>query len=158
MSKIVVNLVEKALKLASESRPLKKDECIEAQEKLGVCLSEDFSYITKKISYEFLSHFEWYNFPFGVTEWTMELRERGLPHKYVVLSDEGDGGAVFLETQDSPEKPSPVIWCDMEDVYNLCDTGEFKYNPTIWPSFTDFFEYLVDEEEKMQIAENRLDK
>jgi hypothetical protein len=71
-----------------------------------------------------------------------------------LLSNEIDGSSVFLETQDSPDKPSPVIWCDEMDVYNLCDTGEFKYNPTIWPSFTDFFEYLVEQEEKMQAEDS----
>ncbi|MDR3224247.1 MAG: SMI1/KNR4 family protein [Holosporales bacterium] len=125
---------------------------------LSIVFSRDFIEINSLFRYDYIDHFQWYSFPVGVTEITLDFREVGLSHKYIVLADEGDGGAVFLETQDSPEKPSPVIWCDMEDVYNLCDIGEFKYNPTIWPSFTDFFEYLVDEEEKMQIAENRLDK
>jgi hypothetical protein len=41
-----------------------------------------------------------------------------------------------------------VIWCSYEDIFNLCDGEGFKHNPDIWPSFTDFFEYLVIEEEK----------
>jgi hypothetical protein len=98
--------------------------------------------------------FDWSGLSTGSIEYTQTLREDGLPIKYVILAGFRDGGSVFLETQDSPDKPSPVIWCDMEDVYNLCETGEFKYNPTIWPSFTDFFEYLVEQEGKMQ-AEDR---
>ena len=58
--------------------------------------------------------------------------------------------------QDDPEKPTPIYWCDEVDVFNLCEEGVFKYNPTVWASFTDFFEYLVNEEEKRQLEEGRL--
>lgn len=33
-------------------------------------------------------------------------------------------------------------------MFNLCDGEGFKYNPDIWPSFTDFFEYLIKREEE----------
>lgn len=74
----------------------------------------------------------------------------GLPQNYLILAGfRDDGESVSLETPNDPNTNTRVIWCDMEDVYNLCLKGEFEYNPTIWPSFTDFFEYLVEQEEEM---------
>jgi hypothetical protein len=157
MENRICNLIQKS-RAIFDSELVDEREIIKLEKKLKVILCNDFKKMSIESNHEYSTVFSWIGFVEGILNETLQLRSEGMPHKYIILSDEGDGGAVFLETQDSPEKPSPVIWCDMEDVYNLCDTGEFKYNPTIWPSFTDFFEYLVDEEEKMQIAENRLDK
>lgn len=65
----------------------------------------------------------------------------------LVLSDD-DGGSVFMITQDSPEKPTPIIWCDAGDMYHYSINGVFPHPHDEWPSFTDFFEYLVEKEEE----------
>ncbi len=65
----------------------------------------------------------------------------------LVLADD-DGGSVFMITQDSPEKPTPIIWCDAGDMYWYSIDGKFPHPHDEWPSFTDFFEYLVEQEEK----------
>ncbi|MDR3179914.1 MAG: SMI1/KNR4 family protein [Holosporaceae bacterium] len=65
----------------------------------------------------------------------------------LVLSDD-DGGSVFMITQDSPEKPTPIIWCDAGDMYHYSINGVFPHSHDEWPSFTDFFEYLVQKEEE----------
>lgn len=116
--------------------------------KIGIKLSADFLYIANKYHFEYLGTFEWSGFRSGMIDNTEYYRTLGLHHRYIVLADQGDAGVVLMETQDDPEKPSPVIWCDYPDIFNLCEEGKFKYNPDIWPSFADFFEYLVAEEEK----------
>lgn len=65
----------------------------------------------------------------------------------LVLADD-DGGSVFMITQDSPEKPTPIIWCDAGDMYWYSIDGKFSHPHDEWPSFTDFFEYLVEQEER----------
>lgn len=120
---------------------------------LDVLLTSDLSYIYSKYSFDFFSSFDLYGVPCGIIDGTCEYRERGLPHRYIVLADNGDAGIVLMETQADRDKPSPVIWCDYPDIFNLCECGEFKLNPDIWPSFTDFFEYLIEREEKLQNEE-----
>ncbi len=150
-------LIKKAQKLVSKYLGRKYD--IDILEKyLRICISLEFKYLYNEQDYEYSpGYFDFSNFPLGVIEGTKELRDEGLPHRFLLLSDYGgDAGSIFMETQDDPEKPSPIYWCDAEDVYNLCEEGVFKYNPTVWASFTDFFEYLVNEEEKRQLEEGRL--
>jgi hypothetical protein len=123
---------------------------------LDVQISSEFISINSHASYENLSvdgKFAFSSFPRGVISYTLKYRKEGLPKRYIVFDDDGDAGFVLMETQDSPDKPSPVIWCDYEDMFNLCAGEGFKYNPDIWPSFTDFFEYLVTEEEKRAAEE-----
>ena len=75
-----------------------------------------------------------------------------LPEKYIVLK-ESDESFIVLETQDSPNKPSPVLWIGTSDVYNLIEGKQLIDNPLIFPTFTDFFKFLLDEEEKMREEE-----
>ena len=51
-------------------------------------------------------------------------------------------------TQNDPNKPAPVIWCDYGDMYYYSIHKKFQYSHDEWPSFTAFFEYLVEQEEK----------
>lgn len=63
---------------------------------------------------------------------------------------------LLLKTKSLDE--SEVIWCAYQDCFNLCDKKPMEYNPTIFPSFTNFFEYLLDKEEKMQAEDAELNK
>ena len=123
---------------------------------LNIKLPNDFSYLYEKYNYQYVYAFDCLAFPIDVETCTKFFRDKGLSEKYIALYEKGDAGSIFMETQDDPAKSTPVYWCDEVDVFNLCEEGVFKYNPTIWASFTDFFEYLVNEEEKMQLEEGRL--
>lgn len=82
--------------------------------------------------------------PDGVKANTLACRQtRGLPHRYVFLAED-DVATVFLETQDSRDKPTPVIYCDIMDAEALCNEEELQHNPTIFPSYTDFYEYFLN--------------
>jgi len=49
----------------------------------------------------------------------------------VIFDDGGDEGSILLETQDL-SKTLPVVWCSLEDIYNFCDIGEFRYKPVMY--------------------------
>lgn len=61
---------------------------------------------------------------------------------------------LLLKTKSLDE--SEVVWCAYQHFFNLCDGRPMEYNPTIFPSFTDFFEYLLDEEQKMQAEDSEV--
>jgi hypothetical protein len=122
------------------------------ERELQLTLPNDFKRICSYCSYEFLGGFEFYSFDIGVIKKNLEFRKNyNLPNNYIVLVQEDDVAFILLKTI-STEK-SEVIWCDYQDFFNLCDGEPMVYNPTIFPSFTDFYEFLLDEEEKSR-AEN----
>lgn len=73
-----------------------------------------------------------------------------------MLPQQDDVSFLLLKTKSLDE--SEVIWYAYQYFFNLCDGKPMEYNPTIFPSFTDFFEYLLDEEEKMQAEDAELNK
>jgi hypothetical protein len=84
----------------------------------------------------------------SVGEQTNIFRDKiSLPKKYLVLQ-EGNESFIVLETQSDSQKDAPVFWVGVSDVYNLIEGKVLLDNPTIFSTFTDFFEYLLDEEEK----------
>lgn len=150
-SQKVTTLVEKAKSL-SDGKPLTKEEIHELEQTLGVRLPSDFIEINSVCSYEFIYFTSSLNFPSGVIEDTLYYREQeGLSDDYIVLSHDD---VSFEILHILPCDKSEVIWCDVPDFYNLCEGKPFEYNPTIFPTFTDFYSYLIDEEEKIRAEES----
>lgn len=147
-------MITKASDLYYEPLKIYKKEIKFLEEKLKVKIAYDFEEINIQIGYENSSFFEFTSFPDGIIEYTEDFRKHGLPHRYLILADNGDAGWILMETQDSQDKPSPIVWCDAADMYNLCKKGILEYEPIIWPSFTDFFEYLVEKEEEKLREDN----
>jgi len=84
----------------------------------------------------------------SITGATLLYRKNArLPNKYLAL-EETEVSITLLDTE-----TGQVLYLAVEDVYNLCEGNPLKYDPIIYPSFTDFFEYLLDEEEKMREKE-----
>lgn len=133
------------------SQPLSLEEINNIEKELEICLPNDFKQLCSKYSYEYFGNFSYYNFlpdtKYSVKNETLDFRSYlKLPHDYIVLA-QGDVDILLLKTPTS-DNISFVIWCDHEDLDNICKGGSFQYNPTIFPSFADFFEFLLDEEEK----------
>jgi hypothetical protein len=127
---------------------------------LDITLPKDFIEINKMFRYDVFSMQEFLDFSeekkdWGIIKNNLELRKEFAQYSngksdmshILVLADD-DGGSVFMITQDSPEKPTPVIWCDAGDMFHYSVTGKFRNPHDEWPSFTDFFEYLVEKEEE----------
>jgi hypothetical protein len=112
----------------------------------GKNLPEDFLSLNKVCRGDFFSFFDFYNFDQGVVNKTLYFRDRkGLPDNYLLLFLD-DVSAVLLKL--ISDKVSEVIWCDVPDLYNLCDGLDMEYKTTKFSTFTDFYEFLLYEEEK----------
>jgi hypothetical protein len=146
----------KKLKLAPK---LDLEEILLVEQALNIIFPDDFKEISSEYNYEYISAFEMYNFSlsdeYSVKGGTIKWRNSiSLPSDYLVLGENGSS-AIIMKIENNN---STIIWCALEDVFNLCDGKPMEYNPTIFPSFTDFFEFLIDEEEKMQAEDRALEE
>jgi hypothetical protein len=160
LNKIKCNQLIKKAKILNEAPILGIKEISKLENQLQVILPNDFKYINNLYDYEYIGIFSFYNFRQtgiqSVIGETLALREAwNLPKEYIVLAED-DVSMLLLKTISAEE--SEVIWCDEPDFFNLCDGQPMQYNPTIFPSFTDFFEFLIDEEEKMQAEDRALEE
>ena len=147
------NCIQRVSLLKKDHKPESSEEVIKnAETKLNILLPKDFRILCTFYGYDYFHLFEFYNFDIGVIEETLKFRKNcNLPHNYIVLTQDNDVSFVLLKTISAEE--SEVIWCDYMDFFNLCDGKPMVYNPTIFATFTDFYEFLLDEEEK-SLAEN----
>jgi hypothetical protein len=89
---------------------------------------------------------------YGIIEVTKEFRKAiNFPPNCVVLYYEY--GLIYMETQKDKNISTPIIYCSDESACNLHITGKPEVVYSSFPSFTDFFAYLLDEEEKMREEE-----
>jgi len=155
MTKNIDLLIKRYLEIAPFNQ-VSSETLVLIEKALNIVLPNDFKEITKYYSGNILGTIYFFNLElfgeFNIVEQTIFYRHKiKLPFRYLPLYEESDG-FIIMETQDDPRKPSPVIWCAVEDVYNLCEDKPLIYNPTIFPNFTDFFEYLLDQEEQERRA------
>lgn len=127
------------------------------QTKLNILFPYDFKRLCSFYGYNFFRVFPFYNFENeeGVIGETLRLRrECKLPDNYLVLAQ--DDHRVVLMKINSPYS-SEVILCSYYDFNNICAGKPMEENPTIFPCFVDFYEFLLDEEEKIQAEDQLLD-
>jgi len=149
-----INRISRVIREATV--PLTVTEIQNTEKALNIVLANDFKKLCFIHRYDYIANFAFYNFrinaKFSVISETKGWRESvNLPHNYLVLSD--DGTSVILMKVEGEEECS-VIWCALEDVLNICDGSPMEYNPTIFSSFTDFYEFLLHEEEKDELKIN----
>jgi len=74
---------------------------------------------------------------------TLRIREAvGLPKRFVVIAEQAESIIVM----DTENKPS-MIWLDSVEVTKL-EKQDFISKPDVWRDFSDFFNYLLDEEDE----------
>lgn len=72
---------------------------------------------------------------------TLRLRSAiGLPLEFLVLAEPAEG-FIVLHTA-----TGRVTWCDAQAVYEVCE-GSTPPNVDEWPSYSEFFGYLIQEQE-----------
>lgn len=149
----IIQLLTRAKLFKINSRAELSVLCIrKVESELHLKLSQDFKILCKFYRYDTFLFFDFYNLTSegGVIGTTKAWRENiNLPHNYLVLSDDGTS-SVLMKIEDDK---SSVIWCSLEDVLNICDNLPMQYNPTIFPTFADFYSFLLDEEEKIRAEE-----
>lgn len=146
---IIENLKNRAVKLVGY-HPLSLKEIANVESNLNLRLSNSFKDISSKCSYEYLSAFNFFNFGSqdegSVISATLGafnyFSNRG---EYMVLYQ--DDAGVLLMT-DISEKSEKIYWCALEDFERVIRKDKLLYNHKFFSSFTDFFVYLLDEEEK----------
>ena len=150
MSSKIEQLLKKAKQIIPNYICLDGDRMKEVENALDITLPLDFKEINKKFSYE---SFPWDFRGFYadkkaqecVTNATLRLRKCCNFPKNALFLYEDDAGAIILEIIDADH--SKISWMSIEDLDNFCEGMPLAYNPTIFPSFTDFFEYLIKQEE-----------
>ena len=120
---------------------------IEAE--LEISFPLDFKQLCEIYRYDCIGSFNYYNFEglgdYSVVVQTKSWRESiNLPLNYLVLSDDGTSALLMKIENDNAN----VIHCALEDVLNLCAGRPMEYDPIIFETFADFFEFLLDEEEE----------
>lgn len=160
------SIESKISKIANQSKELKhavlsKQDISFVEKELAVSFSDAFKELNGKLRYDYFLAFEFFNFqtknPYSVVEETMQLRENcGLPNYYIILAIQDDVTAVLLESKSADYPENRVIFCTLYDFQNLCESKTMEENPRIFPTFSNFFSYLLDEEEKRRAEEKSL--
>jgi hypothetical protein len=146
MSNKIESLIERVRNLKKDKKSEISDSMTEKLEKeLCVILPNDFKVLCRFYGYDYFSYSQFYSFSEGVILETKYWREQeNLPHEYIVLSSD-DASFELIKT--ISDKECRVIICDYQDFFNLCERGNFMYETTTFKSFTDFYEFLLTEEE-----------
>lgn len=121
-------------------------EEIQKLEKLaGVTISEEFKQGYLMYAYDLFSSFDFISFPDGVIQETARLKQTThLPSNALILSED-DASLVIMKCLGDHEE---IYWIAVEDFDNYCQSKPLNCTPEIFPTFGDFFEYLLTEEEK----------
>ncbi len=72
-----------------------------------------------------------------------------LPRNLIILAEPSES-VIIMQIEDNLGITSKVYWLSTGDAYNLIEGKPLVDNPIIYPTFTDFFSYLLDEEEKQR--------
>ena len=117
------------------------------EQRLQVTLPDDFKEIASFFNGGLIGGISIFSYdqmmPTNIIEETLRLREGvQFPHSFLFLAEPA-GSMIVLDTAKSPS----VIWCDSIDVYSL-HNGSFQIVPDIWNTFSDFFDYLLNQEEE----------
>lgn len=155
-----MNKITEKYKNYFKSSGLSKQQIDKIEERLKINLPQDIKNILKIYDgyydigglsmFSFLQNNKW-----NVCEKTEFFRKKiNLPKEYLVLQ-EGEESFIVLKTNDTLIENAPVFWIGISDVYNLIENKKLEDNPIIFPSFTDFFEFLLDEEEKIRAENNQ---
>lgn len=120
------------------------------EENLKIKLPHDFIELNSVKSYEFNTLFSFLNFgdigENSVIKFTEEMWNFfGGDKNFIMLFNDGTS-VILMHTNGN----SNTIRVAVEDVENVLNGSILKYKHTIFPTFADFFEYLLDEEEKLR--------
>lgn len=152
-------IIKRYLKLFKD-HPVSLEDRESIEKRLDIIFPEDFNLISgyfngyDPIGYIFLFSFDPKEVGWNILEETIKLREFvKLPMKYVALNN--DESFITMLTKEDRLEETPVYWVGISDAYNLAEGKPLTDNPTIFPSFTDFFEYLVETEENKREEERK---
>jgi hypothetical protein len=128
-------------------RPLSTERIHEVEQALNIKFPELFIRLNELCSYE---HSNFGFFYFGgddidsVIETTLGVRENYENSENFAVLYLDDAGIVLLNVAD---ENASVTWCSVYDMENVFNNTPLSANHQFFPTFADFFNYLLDEEE-----------
>lgn len=142
-----LNQLKERAKANFGKHPLTDEEIQNVEQRLEIKLPQDFIELNKVCSYEYSNIFSFLNFSgTGVTEGTLGLWSYfKCPHEFIILYDDGTG-VILLDVKGN----SGVIYASIEDTENIVFREKLNYKHSFFPTFSDFYSYLLDEAEKKQ--------
>jgi hypothetical protein len=142
--------LKERIKKTFGEHPLKDDEISNVEDALSVKLPQDFIEINKVCSYEYSNVLSFLNFGgTGVIENTLGVWSYfNCPHEFIMLYDDGSG-VILMDVKNN----TGVIYASIEDTESIVFRKELSYKHDLFPTFSDFFLYLLDEEEKRKSQE-----
>lgn len=126
--------------------PPPEDAIAGLESSLDVTLPDDVKAISQFFRGDLLGGISHYSFDgsssaTNIVNETTRLRSAiGLPHRFIVLAEPAES-LIVLDVDSGV-----VTWCDNFDVSRLNGSSEMLGKPDTWPSYAEFFEYLLDEE------------
>lgn len=149
-NKTLQNLINRGIALGGTVK-ITYDKIGNVEKQLNITLPKDFKEICINCSYESFYLYSLFNFETEVIRETLEIRkEYHLPNNYLIL-DQDDPGPILMKITSNGN--AEVIMCSYRDFLNICDGKPYEENPIIFPTFADFYSFLLDEEEKMREEE-----
>lgn len=134
----LVELKQSYLKLKDENG-ISENDIRNIEEKLNVHLPYDFKNIATYFRGGILGTLDTYDFIDSIIDETLKMRkDLTISHQYIVLAQD-DESVLLLDTVQYPG----IIWCDLDDIMNLC-SNKFMKQPDIWGSYSDFFHEMMD--------------
>jgi hypothetical protein len=143
-----IDILEKRIEKVLGRHPLTQEEISSVENDLKVRFPEIFVKLNKRCSYEYAG-FDFFNFrkkgTYSLVTETLAIRKTydGDSNKFVVLYTD-DAGIVILNTED---ENASVMWCSIYDIENVFNNLPLEHSYEFFPTFADFFTYLLDEEE-----------
>lgn len=133
----LVELKQSYLKMKDENG-ISENDIRNIEEKLNVQLPYDFKNIATYFRGGTLGTLDTYDFLDSIIDETLKMRKAfTISHQYIVLAQD-DESVLLLDTVQYPG----IIWCDIDDVFNLC-SSKFIRQPDIWGSYSDFFHEMI---------------
>lgn len=146
------SLISKIYELNLPSMP--EAEFRNVENKLNIRFSDDFINIARVVDFQYMNCFDMNNFLLennrSVIGETLAMREHGLPNDTLVLFEEYES-IMLMKCLGTHEE---IYWIAIEDFERFCNGEKLEYDYTFFPTFTAFFEYLLDEEEKERAGKN----
>ncbi len=126
---------------------------------LGVSFSKEFIEISSQVGFDYLSPISWLNSDQtednSMIDETLLLKEsNNLPIDCVVLANLG-GSIILMKCLGAQEE---IYWISTQDVENFCKGAPLRCGYDFFPTFSDFFKYLLDEAEKSRAEDAAANK
>jgi hypothetical protein len=147
--KMNLKKLQQQIQLSLGNHPLSEVDYKRVESELDIKLPETFKELNAVCSYEYCKFVSFFNFGSNLTESviaaTLGVRDRfaNSDNNIVLYLDEA--GIILL---DATSIEGTVIWCSIYDLENYFSKEKMQYEYKIFPTFSDFFQFLLDEEEK----------